>query len=137
RVGADVVFAGPVAFANTPHELAAAGDALAGNTDAVYWSQQVRPLVDGRRVRWPGVVRGTAKQRLLAEARALLMPVQWEEPGATVVVEAFAAGTPVIGMRRGALPELVEHGVTGYLADDEDEFAHYMAQVDRLDRRAC
>jgi glycosyltransferase involved in cell wall biosynthesis len=137
RVGADVVFAGPVAFANTPKELAAAADALAGNTDAVYWSQQVRPLVDGRRVRWPGVVRGAAKQRLLAGARALLMPVQWEEPGATVVVEAFAAGTPVIGMRRGALPELVEHGVTGYLADDEDEFAHYMAQVGRLDRRAC
>ena len=137
RIGVDVVFAGPVAFADTPQQLADAQEALAGNTDAGYWWQQVSPLVDGRRVRWLGVVRGPAKHRLLAGARALLMPVQWEEPGATVVVEAFAAGTPVIGMRRGALPELIEHGVTGYLADDEDEFAHYMAQVDRLDRRAC
>lgn len=137
RIGADVVFAGPVAFAGTSDELAAARDTLAGNTDAVYWFQRVQPLVDGRRVRWLGMVRGAAKQRLLAGARALLMPVQWEEPGATVVVEAFAAGTPVIGMRRGALPELVEHGVTGFLADDEDEFASYMAQVHLLDRQAC
>jgi len=137
RIGADVVLAGPVAFAGSASELAAAQDALAGNPDAGYWSQRVRPLVDGRRVRWLGVARGAAKQRLLAGARALLMPVQWEEPGATAVVEAFAAGTPVIGMRRGALPELVEHGVTGYLADDEHEFAHYMTMVGRLDRRAC
>ena len=137
RLGASVVFAGPVAFAGNVAELSAAADTLAGNADAMYWSQLVRPLVDDRRVRWLGVVRGAAKQRLLAGARALLMPVQWEEPGATAVVEAFAAGTPVIGMRRGALPELIEHGVTGYLADDEDEFAYYMARVDRLDRRAC
>ncbi|HEY3261026.1 MAG TPA: glycosyltransferase [Pseudonocardiaceae bacterium] len=137
RIGADLVLAGPVAFANSPRELADAQQALAGNADAAYWAQQVKPLVDGRRVRWPGVVRGAAKQRLLAGARALLMPVQWDEPGATAVVEAFAAGTPVIGLRRGALPELVEHGVTGYLADDEDEFAYYMAEVGRLDRQAC
>jgi glycosyltransferase involved in cell wall biosynthesis len=137
RIGADLVLAGPVAFAEDPQELAMAGAVLAGNTDAEYWLQRVCPLVDGRRVRWPGVVRGEVKQRLLAGARALLMPVQWEEPGATVVVEAFAAGTPVIGMRRGALPELIEHGVTGFLADDEEEFAHYMSRVDTLDRQAC
>ena len=137
RVGADVVFAGPVAFAGTPSELSAAAGSLAGNADYDYWSQRVSPLVDGRRVRWLGVVCGPAKQRLLAGARALLMPVQWEEPGATVVVEAFAAGTPVIGMRRGALPELIEHGVTGFLADDEDEFAHYLQRAGELDRAAC
>jgi glycosyltransferase involved in cell wall biosynthesis len=137
RIGADLVLAGPVAHAEDPQQLAAAGPALDGNSDAEYWTRRVSPLVDGQRVRWPGVVRGVAKQQLLAGARALLMPVQWEEPGATVVVEAFAAGTPVIGMRRGALPELIEHGVTGYLADDEDEFAHYMALAGELDRLAC
>ncbi|MGH3614547.1 MAG: glycosyltransferase, partial [Pseudonocardia sp.] len=135
-VGARLVLAGPIGWAHDPTELATIGVAMAGTPDLVYWEQKVRPLVDGEQVRWVGTVRerpgDNAKTRLLAGARAVLMPVQWEEPGATVVIESLAAGTPVIALRRGVLPELIDHGVTGFLADTEDEFAHYLTRVDEL-----
>jgi glycosyltransferase involved in cell wall biosynthesis len=67
----------------------------------------------------------------------VVFPLRWDEPGGTAVVEALSAGVPVVAMRRGALPELVDHGVTGWLADDEDEFADYLQRVDELDRQAC
>jgi glycosyltransferase involved in cell wall biosynthesis len=60
-----------------------------------------------------------------------------EERGATNVVEALACGTPVIGMRRGALPSLIEHGVTGFLARDETELPGYMGRAHELDPVAC
>ena len=74
---------------------------------------------------------------LVRTARAVLFPIRWDEPGGTAVVEALAAGVPVVAMRRGVLPELVDHGVTGWLADDEEEFAGYLTRVDELDREAC
>ena len=67
----------------------------------------------------------------------MLFPLRWDEPGGTAVVEALSAGVPVVAMRRGVLPELVDHGVTGWLADDEEEFVGYLRRVDELDRDAC
>jgi len=67
----------------------------------------------------------------------VVFPLRWDEPGGTAVVEALSAGVPVVAMRRGVLPELVDHGVTGWLADDDDEFAGYLQRVDELDRQAC
>ncbi len=133
-----LVLAGPVGPHAGPDELGAAfADGTATHADVGYYTSRVAPLLDGDRRRWTGVVGGRAKAELLAGARALLMPVRWEEPGATVVVEALAAGVPVVGTARGALPELVEHGVTGFLAQDESELAGYLARVGELDRAAC
>jgi glycosyltransferase involved in cell wall biosynthesis len=112
-------------------------DGSATHADVAYWREEVEPLLDGEVRRWVGVVGGADKAALLAGAAALLMPVRWEEPGATVVVEALAAGTPVIGMARGALPELLEHGVTGFLADHESELPAYLSKLEQLDRDAC
>jgi glycosyltransferase involved in cell wall biosynthesis len=105
--------------------------------DLEYFVGRVRPQLDGRLVRWIGSIAGAAKLERLGRARALLCPISWEEPGATNVVEALACGTPVIGMRRGALPSLVEHGVTGFLAGDERELARYMARAGEIDPAAC
>jgi glycosyltransferase involved in cell wall biosynthesis len=84
-----------------------------------------------------GTVGGGDKDTLVGRARAVLMPISWEEPGATAAIEALACGTPVIAMRRGALPEIVEHGVTGFLAEDEAEFAAYLPRAGELDPAAC
>jgi glycosyltransferase involved in cell wall biosynthesis len=132
--------AGPVAGVDDPAALNAAladlGDPVHGHDDATYFEAAVRPHL-GRDVRWIGSVEGERKLELLSRARALVTPIRWEEPGATAVVEALACGTPVIGMRRGALPALVDHGVTGFLADHEDELPGYLARVDEIEPAAC
>lgn len=133
--------AGPVAFCTTAaqleSELADPLSTLHGRPDVKYWLDDVAPEVDGDTVRWIGALAGQTKLDALASARALLMPITWDEPGATVVVEALAGGTPVIGMRRGAIPMLIDHGVTGFIADTEEEFASYLDRVDEIDPAAC
>ncbi len=139
RAGVPLVLAGPVASATTAEELATglADGSLVGNRDVDYWCDEVAPLVDDRAVRWVGAVGGAAKADLLARARALILPIQWEEPGATVVAEAFAVGTPVVGTPRGCLPSLVEPGATGRLAADEDGLVAALRDLDSLDPERC
>jgi glycosyltransferase involved in cell wall biosynthesis len=131
--GLELVLAGPVAGHTSPGALEAAP---ADEGDVRYFRSEVAPHLGGP-VRWVGSVGGAAKAELLRTARAVVFPLRWDEPGGTAVVEALSAGVPVVGMRRGVLPELVRHGVTGWLADDEDAFADYLTRVDELDRAAC
>ena len=74
---------------------------------------------------------------LLQDATALLMPLAWDEPFGLVVVESMVSGTPVIAWRRGAMPEIVVDGVTGFLVDDVDEAVAALDHVDGLDRAEC
>lgn len=107
-------------------------------TDFRYYSDRVFPYV----IRYPkitysGDISGTKKLKLMSEAKALLFPIDWEEPFGMVVIEAMACGTPVVAMNRGAMPEIIEHGVTGFLANDEKEFAEYMERIGEIDPVAC
>jgi glycosyltransferase involved in cell wall biosynthesis len=77
------------------------------------------------------------KLKLLQGARALLCPICWEEPFGLIAIEAMLTGTPVIGFRRGSFPEIVEHGTTGFLVDDEDEMADMLRELEGFDRLAC
>ncbi len=84
-----------------------------------FFDREVAPHIDGERVRFVGEVGGSVKRSLFAGARALLMPIRWEEPFGMVMVEALACGTPVIAFPEGAARELVLHGQTGFLVEDE------------------
>ena len=138
RTGAELVLAGPVGPHHRPEDLAGPG-ADEDNPDVRYWREEVEPLVDGRRVRWVGTVAGEERDELVATARASLVPIDWEEPGGTAVVESLALGTPVVGFRRGCLPELVEHGRTGLLVDpgDADALAVAAGEATRLNPDDC
>jgi glycosyltransferase involved in cell wall biosynthesis len=138
RTGAELVLAGPVGPYHRPEDLAAPG-ADEDNPDVRYWREEVEPLVDGRRVRWVGTVAGEERDELVATARASLVPIDWEEPGGTAVVESLAVGTPVVGFRRGCLPELVEDGRTGLLVDpgDADALAVAVGEAARLNPDDC
>lgn len=105
--------------------------------DRAYYEAQVRPHIDGERVVFVGEVGGARKAELLAGAEALLHPVQWPEPFGLVMAEAMASGTPVVGTPLGALPEVVEPGVTGYLAGDADGLAAAIALARGLDGERC
>ena len=70
-------------------------------------------------------------------AIALLNPISWPEPFGLVMAEALATGTPVLAFPNGAAPEIVEHGLTGYLCADEDAMTAAIGQVPGLERRRC
>ena len=105
--------------------------------DRAYFDECVKPLL-----REPGVTRldsvgGGHKAELLANARALLSPVDWEEPFGLAPVEAMACGTPVIAYRRGALCETVVDGETGFLVDDEEAMVDALGRLDEIEPAAC
>ncbi len=105
--------------------------------DDRYWREQVEPHIDGDRIVYHGAVGGTARTDLLGGARALLHLIGFDEPFGLSVVEAMACGTPVIAYDRGSMPELIEHGVNGFLVDTLDEAIAAIDRVGEIDRAAC
>ena len=105
--------------------------------DEGYHARAVAPFIDGERVRHIGTVGGTQRAETLGGAYALLHLIGFEEPFGLSVIEAMACGTPVIAYNRGSMPELIEHGVTGFLVDTFDEAVAAIARIGELDRAAC
>jgi len=101
-----------------------------------YFERQVRPILGGD-VEFLGEVSATDKAGLLADATCLLNPIQWAEPFGMVAIEALACGTPVVATPCGAMPEIVEDGVTGFLRADVDGMVGAVRDVGLLERAAC
>lgn len=113
---------------------------VAGNVpsdQANYFETRIRPFIDGHNIIYAGPVDDAQKNLLLGRARALLMPVLWDEPFGIVMAEAMACGTPVIGLDRGAVPEVVEDGVTGFVRKDVDGLLEAIGRIGEIDRRRC
>lgn len=100
-----------------------------------YFTQEIAPLIDQDRVRYIGAVDDAEKAALLRGAAALLFPIEWEEPFGNVMVEAMACGTPVVALERGAVPEVVDDGVTGFFTRDRDALPTLVERACELDRR--
>jgi len=101
-----------------------------------YYRSEVEPQLDDD-IQYVGEVSHDDKLELLANARCLLVPIRWNEPFGMVMVEALACGTPVLAFPEGAAPEIVEHGKTGFLCEDENEMADAIGRVDEIDRKDC
>lgn len=101
-----------------------------------YFERVIRPRVDGERVQYVGAVEGEAKREFLARARGLLYPVQRGEPFGLVLIEALAAGAPVLALARGAVPEIVVHGETGWLGEEPDDLLEGVRRLERFDSLA-
>jgi glycosyltransferase involved in cell wall biosynthesis len=84
-----------------------------------YFKDRIEPMLDGTGVQFIGEVDDHTKGTFLGKAAALLFPIDWPEPFGLVMIEAMACGTPVIAMRRGSVPEIIEDGVTGFVVDNE------------------
>ena len=100
-----------------------------------YFEKEIRPLIDGERVRYIGPVNHEQKNELLRNAAALIFPVQWPEPFGLVMIEAMACGTPVLARSLGSVPEVVDSGVTGYHAEEIELMHSLLAATLALDRR--
>lgn len=105
--------------------------------DERYFNERVAPHVDGEAVRYLGSVEPDRRAILLGEAACLLHPIAFEEPFGLSVVEAMVCGTPVVAYPRGSMPEIVEDGVTGAIADGVAEAVVAVERVATFDRAAC
>jgi glycosyltransferase involved in cell wall biosynthesis len=105
-------------------------------TDVGYYEDEVAPQM-GDHVDFVGEITEDEKPAFFAGARATLFPSDWPEPFGLVMIESLAAGTPVIALRRGSVPEVIQHGVTGFICDDADEMAEAVDRVDEIDPDAC
>jgi glycosyltransferase involved in cell wall biosynthesis len=102
--------------------------------ETTYFRECIEPQVDGKHVRLIGEVNDQAKQGFLAGAAALLFPIDWPEPFGLVMIEAMACGTPVIAFRSGSVPEVVDHGITGFVVSDEEEAIQAIGRLGELNR---
>lgn len=101
-----------------------------------YFAEQVQPRLGPQDTVF-GVADATSKRELLVHASCLLCPVQWEEPFGMVMIEAMICGTPVVALRGGAVPEVVEHGVTGLICDEPSELPAAIHAAKELSSAAC
>lgn len=104
--------------------------------DQDYYDRVVAPVLDDRMIRYHGAVGGRARLSALGSAHALIHLINFDEPFGLSVIEAMASGTPVIATRRGSMPELIEHGVNGFLVDSAQEALAALQRIPELDRAA-
>jgi glycosyltransferase involved in cell wall biosynthesis len=117
--------------AGLPLKIAAKVDKL----DEAYFKRTVRPLLRRPHVEFIGEIGEDRKEDFLGRAKALLFPIDWPEPFGLVMIEAMACGAPVIAWRCGSAPEVVEHGVTGFIVNSVEEAVQAVRKIDSLDRR--
>jgi glycosyltransferase involved in cell wall biosynthesis len=118
-----------IALGGVPHDVPEA---------QAYFEREMRPrLEDADAVQWCGELSHGPKVRLLAGARGLLFPIDWEEPFGLVMIESMLVGTPVIAFARGSAPEVIEDGITGYLVHTKEQMAERIRQLHRIDRARC
>ncbi len=120
----------------TGQNLKIAGQHYAGHGGDKYWKEKVEPFIDGKQIQYIGYLKtDKEKSKFLGDAKALLMPVQWEEPFGMVMIEAMACGTPIIGFNKGSLPEVIKDKQTGFVVKTLGQMKKSMERIEELDRK--
>jgi glycosyltransferase involved in cell wall biosynthesis len=102
-----------------------------------YWKKEVEPYLDDKNIEYIGSLPRKETIPYLANAKALLFPIQWEEPFGLVLIEALACGTPVIAFNKGSVPEIITDGTTGFIVGSTEEMAEATARIGAIRRQAC
>jgi glycosyltransferase involved in cell wall biosynthesis len=120
------------ARAGLPLKMAAKVD----RADQAYWDEMIAPMIKAHpNVEFVGEINEHQKADFLGNARALLFPIDWPEPFGLVTIEALACGTPVIAFRAGAVPEVIDDGLTGFVVRNVEEAVSVLSRLDTLDRK--
>jgi glycosyltransferase involved in cell wall biosynthesis len=113
---------------------------MAGKIDPVdveFFDREIKPLIDGEFIQFLGEADHQMKNNLMGRAIATLFPIQWREPFGLVTIESMAAGTPVIAMGLGAVPEILAHGYSGFICNNVAECIAAVSQIPSISRLAC
>jgi glycosyltransferase involved in cell wall biosynthesis len=121
----------------TRHRLIIAGNHAESGPEAEYWKKKIEPWIGREGIEYVGPVNDEQKNKVLGEARAMVVPIQWNEPFGIVFAEALACGTPVISCPRGSLPEIVRQGVDGFLIRSIEEGCEAVGKLGAIDRANC
>jgi glycosyltransferase involved in cell wall biosynthesis len=105
--------------------------------DREYYELHIRHLFDSENVEYIGEISESDKGEFLGNATALLFPIDWPEPFGLVMIEALACGCPVIAFDRGSVPEVIDHGVTGFVVDSVEKAAEAVRKIAAIDRDTC
>ncbi|KKT82677.1 MAG: Glycosyltransferase [Candidatus Giovannonibacteria bacterium GW2011_GWC2_44_9] len=109
----------------------------AGNAEWSFFLHEIQPHLHDDNISFRGQVNFQEKVELLKNAKALLFPIDRQEPFGLVMIEAMACGTPVIGFRKGSVPEVIEHGKTGFVVGTPEEMIKAIGQLSGINRKIC
>ena len=121
----------------TGHNLIIAGNISPLPEEKIYFEQEIEPYIDGTQIRYVGAMDDKQKNEYLGKARALLFPIEWNEPFGIVMIEAMACGTPVIAFNRGSVAEVIDEGITGIMVSDLCEMTQAVERLSQVDRAKC
>lgn len=115
---------------------------IAGNKSTLpqeieYFESEIMPHIDEFQIKYIGEVNDIEKNILLRSSKALLMPIEWDEPFGIVMIEAMACGTPVIAFKKGSVDEVIDQNVTGYKVENIDEMVNAVNNIWQIDRSIC
>lgn len=121
----------------THHQLIIAGNISRLPEEIDYFENEIKPHIDGNQIIYVGEVNDEQKNEWLGKSKAMLMPIEWNEPFGIVMIEAMACGTPVIGYRKGSVPEVVDENITGYVVDNPDQMITAIGNISHINRSRC
>jgi len=102
-----------------------------------YFSKEIKPLIDGKQIKYVGEVSSKERTNLVKYAKSFLFPIKWQEPFGIVMIEAMACGVPVIAYPNGAVPEVVKDGETGFIVKNVREMTEAIKKIGEIDRQKC
>jgi glycosyltransferase involved in cell wall biosynthesis len=121
----------------TNNTLIIAGNIPDTDDNYQYFKTELESQFDGKQIIYVGPLNDARKNEYLGKAKALLFPIEWDEPFGIVMIEAMACGTPVIGFKRGSVPEVVDEGITGFITSNKGEMIHAVKHIQEIPRDAC
>lgn len=102
-----------------------------------YFKNEIEPKFDNKQIIYLGALNDEQKNFYLRKSKALLFPIEWDEPFGMVMTEAMACGTPVIGFKRGSVPEVIEENITGFIVNNKVEMIKALTKIETIDRSNC
>ena len=121
----------------TGNRLIIAGNISPLRDEQEYFNKEIKPYIDGEKIIYVGPLNDEQKNHYLGHAKALLFPIEWDEPFGIVMIEAMSCGTPVIAYMKGSVDEVINQGITGFKVNDIAGLILSVSNIDNINRKKC